>query len=442
MVATGAACPPTHRSTEPPDCDIGVSHPACENLAMIKPLLLLALTALCAACAHPAPSPKMQTDTLAARPAAARLRIATYNTSLYSDEAGGLIRELQGDSAHARKIAAVLQRVRPDLVLLNEFDFDPEHRAADLFQQRYLQVAQPGGGEALRYPYRYLASVNTGVPSGLDLDNNGSAGGEGRARGNDAWGYGLHPGQYGMLVLSRYPIDAQAVRSFQLLKWSALPGALRPIDPASKTSYYSDAIWAQLRLSSKSHWDVPVRTPLGVVHALVSHPTPPVFDGAEKRNAARNHDELQLWRAYLDNAPDSQRWLCDDKGGCGGLAADARFVILGDLNNDPVDGAGRHEAIRALIHHPRVLQYPTPHSDGGPEKTAEYAALGIAHSGDPHQVTGDFGPQAGTMRLDYVLPSRQFTLIGSGIFWPASNAPEAVIADGSDHHAVWVDLTE
>ncbi|AEQ97572.1 phytase [Xanthomonas oryzae pv. oryzicola BLS256] len=407
---------------------------------MIKPLLLLALTALCAACAHRAPSPMTHSDTLAARPAAATLRIATYNTSLYSDEAGGLIRELQGDSAHARKIAAVLQRVRPDLVLLNEFDFDPEHRAADLFQQRYLQVAQPGGGEALRYPYRYLAPVNTGVPSGLDLDNNGSIGGEGRARGNDAWGYGLHPGQYGMLVLSRYPIDAQAVRSFQLLKWSALPGALRPIDPASKTSYYSDAIWAQLRLSSKSHWDVPVHTRLGVVHALVSHPTPPVFDGAEKRNAARNHDELQLWRAYLDNAPESQRWLCDDKGSCGGLDSDARFVILGDLNNDPVDGAGHHAAIRALINHPRVLQYPTPRSEGGPEKTAEYAALGIAHSGDPHQVTGDFGPQAGTMRLDYVLPSHQFTLIGSGIFWPASSAPEAAIADGSDHHAVWVDV--
>lgn len=51
---------------------------------MIKPFLLLTLTALCAACAHPAPSPKMQTDTLAARPAAAQLRIATYNTSLYS----------------------------------------------------------------------------------------------------------------------------------------------------------------------------------------------------------------------------------------------------------------------------------------------------------------------------------------------------------------------
>ncbi|UAU35785.1 endonuclease/exonuclease/phosphatase family protein [Xanthomonas campestris pv. incanae] len=416
--------------------DIGLSHAACENSAMIKPVLLLALAALCTACAHrTAP-----TGQSAASTTAAPLRIATYNTSLYSDEAGGLVHELQGDSAHARKIAAVLQRVRPDLVLLNEFDFDPAHRAADLFQQRYLQVAQPGGGDALSYPYRYLAPVNTGVPSGLDLDNNGSVGGDGRSRGNDAWGYGLHPGQYGMLVLSRYPIDAQAVRSFQLLKWSALPGALRPVDPTTRRPFYNDAIWAQLRLSSKSHWDVPVRTPLGVVHALISHPTPPVFDGAEKRNAARNHDELQLWRAYLDNAADTTRWLCDDQGRCGGLERDAHFVILGDLNNDPIDGAGRHEAIRALINHPRVLQYPTPVSAGGPEKTAQYAAQGIAHTGDPHQVTGDFGPQAGTMRLDYVLPSGQFTLAGSGIFWPASSSPDAAIADGSDHHAVWVDV--
>ncbi|MEA9587555.1 endonuclease/exonuclease/phosphatase family protein [Xanthomonas sp. WHRI 10064A] len=407
---------------------------------MIRPLLLLALTALCAACTHRTPALAATSDSATGDPVPTQLRIATYNTSLYSDEAGGLVRELQGDSAHARKIAAVLQRVRPDLVLLNEFDFDPDHRAADLFQQRYLQIAQPGGGEPLRYPYRYLAPVNTGVPSGLDLDSNGTVGGDGRSRGNDAWGYGLHPGQYGMLVLSRYPIDAQSVRSFQLLKWSALPGALRPLDPGTGRSFYSDAIWSQLRLSSKSHWDMPVRTPLGVVHALVSHPTPPVFDGAEKRNAARNHDELALWRAYLDNAADSKRWLCDDKGICGGLAADAHFVILGDLNNDPIDGAGRHDAIRALINHPSVLQYPTPRSDGGAEKTAEYAAQGIVHTGDPHQVTGDFGPQAGTMRLDYVLPSHQFTLIGSGIFWPASTAPEAAIADGSDHHAVWVDV--
>jgi len=303
---------------------------------MTRNSFLLGLALLCGGCASPGPA----RDT-------ATLRLATYNTSLYSDEAGGLVAELEGDSAHARKIAAVLQNVRPDLVLLNEFDYDEAQRAAELFQRRYLEVAQPGGGEPLRYPYRYLAPVNTGVPSGLDLDNDGKVGGEGRGRGNDAWGYGLHPGQYGMLVLSKYPIDAKAVRSFQQFRWSAMPGALRPVDPQTARPFHSDAVWAQLRLSSKSHWDVPVRTPQGVVHMLVSHPTPPVFDGPEKRNAARNHDEIRMWRDYLSGV--AAGWLCDDAGRCGGLDAEARFVILGDLNNDPVDGEGRHEAIVELI---------------------------------------------------------------------------------------------
>ena len=367
------------------------------------------------------------------------VRVATYNTSLYSDEAGGLIAELQGDSAHARKIAAVLQKVRPDLVLLNEFDYDDAHRAADLFQQRYLQVAQPGGGEALTYPYRYLAPVNTGVPSGLDLDNNGTVGGNSRAHGNDAWGYGLHPGQYGMLVLSRFPIDAAQVRTFQLLRWSQMPGAARPLDPATGKSWYSDAIWAQLRLSSKSHWDVPVQIGGGTLHFLVSHPTPPVFDGPEDRNGARNHDEIRLWQDYLSGA-DKAAWICDDAGKCGGLADGQRFVIAGDLNNDPIDGDGRHDAILELLEHPRVLRQPTPRSAGGEETALAYAANGIAHRGAPSHVTGDFGPRNGAMRLDYVLPSTGFALIGNGVFWPKKSEADAAIADGSDHHLVWVDL--
>jgi len=399
---------------------------------MNKTSLLLALSMLCAACTS------TSSTTPGDAPAASRLRLATYNTSLYSDEAGGLIRELQGDSAHARKIAAVLQQVRPDLVLLNEFDYDDAHRAADLFQQRYLETAQPGGGAPLHYAYRYLAPVNTGVPSGLDIDNDGTVGGEGRAHGNDAWGYGLHPGQYGMLLLSRYPIDAAAVRSFRLLKWSAMPGAVRPLDPASGQPFWSDAVWSQLRLSSKSHWDVPVRTPLGTVHVLASHPTPPAFNGPEKRNVVRNHDELRLWKEYLDGG--DKPWLCDDQGRCGGLAADARFVIVGDLNNDPVDGDGRHEAILELLEHPRVLRYPTPTSTGAEQTSLAYAEKGVARRGAPRQATGDFGPRSGTLRLDYVLPSAGFSHLGSGVFWPADGSPEAGIADGSDHHLVWVDV--
>lgn len=406
-------------------------------MARLLPVFAASFAAVLAACTQV--NVKGDPDAwVRAMTADSTLRVATYNTSLYEDDTGGLIRRLEGADAGARKIASVLQRVRPDLVLLNEFDYDEDGRAADLFQRHYLEVAQPGGDDPLRYPYRYFAPVNTGVPSGLDLDRNGTAGGDGRNRGNDAWGYGLHPGQYGMLVLSKYPIDAAQVRTFQHLKWSAMPDARQPRDPSTGQPWYPAAVWSQLRLSSKSHWDVPVRTPSGVVHFLVSHPTPPVFDGPEDRNGARNADEIRLWQEYL--SPGDKPWLCDDRGQCGGLAADARFVIAGDLNNDPVDGDGRHDAIVSLLEHPRVLRHATPRSEGAVEVSAKYAQAGVVHRGSPAHATGDFGPKAGTMRLDYVLPSVGFALKGSGVFWPASGSPEAAIADGSDHHLVWVDL--
>ena len=364
------------------------------------------------------------------------LRVATYNTSLYSDEAGGLIRQLEGEDVHASRIAAVLQRVRPDIVLLNEFDYDPDGRAATLFHDRYLAVAQPGGGKALQYAYRYLAPVNTGVPSGLDLDRNGTTVGEGRNRGNDAWGYGLHPGQYGMLVLSHYPINAGHVRTFQQLKWSAMPGARAPRDPGTGSAWYPSQVWSQLRLSSKSHWDVPIETPQGVVHLLAAHPTPPVFDGPEDRNGQRNADEIRLWAEYI-GAHGDRHWLCDDAGRCGGLPVDARFVIVGDYNADPVDGDGVPGAITQLLAHPRVNAGFVPRSTGSAARAAE---RGIARRGDLSSHTGDFGPQGGTLRLDYVLPSDSLHVADGGVFWPGAGEPGSEIAGASDHHLVWLDL--
>lgn len=376
----------------------------------------------------------------AAANAGAPLRVATYNTSLNDDAEGGLIRRLEHDDPSARAVAAMLQRVHPDLVLLNEFDYDAAGRAADLFQRGYLEHAQGPGLSPLHYPYRYLAPVNTGVPSGLDLDGNGRVATDGRARGDDAWGFGLHPGQYGMLVLSKYPIDTAAVRTFQLLKWSAMPDASRPVDPRARKFFHPDAVWNALRLSSKSHWDVPVDTPLGRLHFLVAHPTPPVFDGPEDRNGARNADELALWRAYLDDAPADRAWLCDDAGRCGGLPAGERFVIAGDMNNDPVDGDGRHDAILALQRHPRVLQAPAPRSAGAAEAARLTGQGNVGQRGDPAEDTGDFGPKVGNLRLDYVLPSVGLRVVASGVDWPTSDDPYAAAAKASDHHPVWLDL--
>jgi len=197
-------------------------------------------------------------------------------------------------------------------------------------------------------------------------------------------------------------------------------------------------VWSELRLSSKSHWDVPVETPLGTVHVLASHPAPPFFDGAEKRNVARNHDELRLWREYISGK--DHAWLCDDNGQCGGLVADTRFVIMGDLNNDPIDGSGEHSAILELLEHPRILRHPTASSIGGAQTGERYAASGIQRSGAPGHATGNFGAKSGTLRLDYVLPSVGFTYRNGGVFWPDETSVDAEIARHSDHYLVWAEL--
>ena len=364
------------------------------------------------------------------------LRFATFNTSLFDEEHGGLVARLDEGDQDARRIAATIQHQRPDVLLLNEFDYDPQGRAATLFQQRYLGVGQ-SGQQPITYPYRYFAEVNTGVPSGLDLDQDGRVGGEGRYHGNDAWGYGLHPGQYGMLVLSMHPIDADAVRSFRLLRWSTMPGAREPKFPDGRP-FYPAGVWSQLRLSSKAHWDVPIDTPMGRIHFLVAHPTPPVFDGPERRNAARNHDEIRLWAEYV--SPGDKPWLCDDAGTCGGLAADARFVIAGDYNADPADGGSLPGAIHQLLEHPRVLRYATPRSDGAPADAGVNPAANAVHKSSPAHDTASFGARNGNYRVDYVLPSVGLAVQSSGVFWPRPGETGVAWLDATDHRMVWADL--
>ena len=360
------------------------------------------------------------------------LRVATYNASLYDDNDGGLLARLRAGDARAAKVAAVIQHLRPDLLLLNEFDYDPEGHAAALFQQRYLAVPQHGQ-EPIHYPYRFIAPVNTGLPSPFDLDRDGKLGG-----GNDAWGFGLHPGQYGMLVLSRYPIDAAKARTFQKLRWSAMPSASAPVDANTGQPWYPPEAWAQLRLSSKSHWDLPVRTPLGRIHLLASHPTPPVFDGPEDRNGARNRDEIRLWNDYVSGAP--APWLCDDRGHCGGLKPGERFVIVGDQNSDPHDGDTGEDAIARLLANPKLRAGDAPRSEGAVLAARATGGANLGHRGPPEEDTGDFGPKVGNLRLDYVLPSRMFVVVNDGVFWPAPGEVGADWIDASDHHMVYVDL--
>ncbi|MDH3426056.1 MAG: endonuclease/exonuclease/phosphatase family protein, partial [Acidimicrobiia bacterium] len=304
------------------------------------------------------------------------VRFATFNASLNRNNAGDLGAELAvPGSAQPDAIAEIIQRTRPDVLLINEFDFDPAALAS--FQTNYLSVAH-GTAEPIVYPYTFIAPSNTGIFSGFDYDNSGAAG---DFVPNDSYGFGFFPGQFGMAVLSMYPIDYDSVRTFQLFKWKDMPGALLPEDPPGTPWYTPGPELDSFRLSSKSHWDVPIVIGDGTVHFLVSHPTPPVFDGPEDRNGTRNHDEIRFWADYIK--PGSSGYIYDDNGNFGGLAANDLFVIAGDQNSDPLDGDSIPGSAQLLLDHPKVNTKVTPSSSGATQQAALQGGLNDVHLSDP-----------------------------------------------------------
>lgn len=382
--------------------------------------------------ATPDADPGADTDVDTPAPDPVQLRVATFNASLFRDAPGALAADLAAGDPQALRVVETLQRVRPDVVLINEFDRD--ETAAEAF---IALLAEPVGDDpGLAGLVSVLPASNTGVPSGVDLDGNGTVADEpGTADwGGDAFGFGTFEGQYGLLVLSRYPIDTDAIRTFRTLRWADMPDALLPAD------WYSAEAVEVLRLSSKNHVDVPIDVAGHTLHVLASHPTPPSFDGDEDRNGRRNHDEIRFWVDYLTGA-DRAAWITDDDGVAGGLDADATFVVLGDLNSDPVDGDSRHRAIRDLLAHPRVID-PVPTSDGAAEATLRDGGANQGHDGDPALDTADFSDgRVGNLRLDYALPSSNTRVDDAGVFWPTADSPDADLDAASDHHLVWVDLT-
>lgn len=364
------------------------------------------------------------------------IRVATFNVSMEATNYGD-VRELaapekvlidaliSGENQQIKNIAEIIQRVAPDIILLNEFDYYPDATpsAPTLFIQNYLNKSQHGQSP-IDYPYYYIAPVNTGVPTPFDLDNDGKASGT----GTDAFGYGIYPGQYGMVLLSRFPIDTHAVRSLQLFRWKDMPNAQSPVDPATKEPWYNEAEWAEFRLSSKSHWDIPIKIKGERLHILAMHPTPPTFDGPEDRNGKRNHDEIRLMADYLQ--PETAKYIYDDQGGRGATQA-RTFVIAGDLNAADIGDKYRPGVIEQLLNHPLINATTIPVSEGGEESaTEQYSARYTAYWG---------------ARADYVLPSKNgLKVTGSGVFWPGKKSPlYRLVKDrksSSDHRLVWLDL--
>jgi len=343
---------------------------------------------------------------------------------------------LDGENPRLQRLAAIIQRVRPNVLLLSEIALDTDAQNANRFVRNYLSVAQEPGLRPIIYN-TYMPQTNTGVHSGFDLNNDAivdasplvpspsDAQGnpaqqtqEGRDYGNDCYGFGTYPGQYSMALLvdRRLTIQSNSIRTFQHFLWKDLPGA-QPPRYEGGDNFYTQQEWNSFRLSSKTLADVPVSFDDGTtVHFIISHPTPPAFDGSEKRNKLRNHDEIRFIQNYINNEPA----LIDDNGKPGGLSGDEPFVILGDLNADPVDGNSVGSPLTTfLIHSPLLAPDHMPSS--------EIAIEGL----DPTD-TARF-----RLRVDYILPSSGISVLRSSIWRFGHDEPAGF---PSDHFPVWAEL--
>ena len=298
------------------------------------------------------------------------LRIATFQTELHRRSPGLLLRDLGREAEDVDWVLARMAELDADVWVLQDFDYDFEGLALSLFAAR-------AGFE------HYLAAApNTGVQTGVDLDN------DGRLRGpRDAHGYGWFSGQGGLAILSRYPLTM--VEDASDLIWAKLPWATLP------EGFYSPEALAVLRLSHTAHWRVRVDAP-EPFDLLTAYPTTPVFDGPEDRNGLRNADELRLLMRMAE-------------------AVEGPFVIAGDLNLDP----DRGEGLRGVMQ--------------------DFLASGRVQDPLPGQVTADFGEEsAGKLRVSYVLPSPEWRVTDAGI--AEAEAPESGDTLFTRHHPVWVDL--
>ncbi|WP_252734559.1 MULTISPECIES: endonuclease/exonuclease/phosphatase family protein [unclassified Octadecabacter] len=350
----------------------------------------------------------MALPTVGAAQSADSIRVATFAAPLSRDGPGLLLRDIvRGEDPEIDAILSVIDQVSPDILVLTDFDYDAGNAALAAFSG---QLSEP-------FPYLFSARPNAGVHTGLDIDGDGRTG-----DARDGLGYGRFLGDGGMAILSRHAIATDDIRDLTDLLWRDVPNATLPT--MNGEPFPSQQVHDMLPVSSTGHWIVPIQVGSQRISLLSFAATAPIFDGPEDFNGLRNRDELRVMEAVLD-------------GQIGDVPETP--ILIGNVNAEPFDGEGVRSGIAGVLAR-EDLQDPHPASEGGHDAANE------GHRGNPALDTADWSDDGpGNLRVSYVLPSADVSVVGAGVFWPALDDPLASLL-GSDglaagpHHLVWVDL--
>lgn len=332
--------------------------------------------------------------------AADGLRVMVYDLGTASRGPGIALRDIERGTARYTAIATMIARHPPDILMLTGIDHDRDGQTLGAFS-RLLER------HGIGLPHRYAGPQNQGMQTGADLDGDGATGGP-----DDALGYARFPGADGMALLSRFPLDTDAVRSWTRLPWAAVPGGGPPTD-AGGGAFFPGQWQARLPLAARGLWLVPVRTPCGRIDVLFGYGPPPIYDGPEDRNGRRAGAHARFWRQLIEGAA-----LPDDAGARAPISGHT-FVLGGNFGIDPARGDGDRAAMQALLALSRLHRW-TPAGAAG-TATADY--------------------RAGPMRTSYLLVSADLAITGGGVDWPPDGTQAAATASAASHHRpVWADI--
>ena len=293
------------------------------------------------------------------------------------------------DHPQVLSASAIIRKVRPDVLSINEMEAHPE--APRLLHDNFLQR----GDNPLHYPYHYLGPTNSGVSTDLPQPF-------------DQKGFGLFEGQYGIALFSRFPIIKEGARSFEGFSWMDLPKGLSFLGDRAVDVYES------FPLFSTNLMDVPLRMGRQVVHAILLHASIPVRGPL---NRERNGDQLNFLNEYI-----SGRTL----PGVEPLKVGTPLVVMGDFNADSEKGEGIREAIRRLLENPalnRLVPSRPTFLEGGGVEAAPLGRKGLC------------------LKLDYIMPSRNFAVLNYEVFWPEEAEWWKQVRLASDHFMVYADCS-
>jgi len=301
----------------------------------------------------------------------------------------------EGKLAQLKYASEIIQKFSADIISINEIQYDKEDVPSTSFKTRGQNLRTLGKLSGLKNFNYSFDEANTGMNSkpGINGEYILKPTASDRRNYADSVNFGMFPGQYSTGGIFKYPIKKRSIISS--LKW-------RDFNPKINLNKYKDTngnrLPVDMELFDKNFSDITLDVNGKEVHIILLH-TVPAFGFGNKftPNFERNHDQLEFLKWYLTGKSKFKNNLKIKH-----LKKGTRFIAMGDWNVDPASTNPGGKIIKEL----------------GEKFTY------VLTNNDKTYVGQNFGVDGYSAELDYILVSKNISVLKAGIHYPTSEREE------------------